>query len=64
MNLLMPTHVGNKLFMSQYIVIHIDFEILHFGLCNVHCREGVRSTLVDLGGSSRGGYIRGYSRDH
>ena len=55
MNVLMHTLVGNKLFIGQYTVIRSDVEILHFALCNMLFREGLRSTLVDLGGSSRRG---------
>ena len=51
-NVLMPTLVGNKLFISQYMM---DAEFSYVGLYSVLCGEGLRSTLVDLGGTSRGG---------
>ena len=46
---------GTNCFLAHAEVIPIDVEIIHFPLCSVLCREGLRSTLVDLGGSSRGG---------
>ena len=33
----------------------MDVEFSYLDFCNVLCREGLWSTLVDLGGSSGGG---------
>ena len=55
-NALMPTLVGNKLFISQYMM---DADCCYFDLCSALSGESLRSTLVDLGGSSGGGEVRG-----
>ena len=54
-NVRMPTLVGNKLFIGNASWTHVDVEFSYLDLCNVLCREALRSTLVDLGGSSGGG---------